>query len=295
MSDNPEIIRTFVPGEAWLYYKLFTGAKTADLILKDYLWPTILQLKQENVIDKWFFVRYNDPDFHIRLRLHLTPSMQFSKVLSTITTVLKTTFCSECIWRVQLDSYDRELERYGKETIVLAETIFFRDSECAISFLASYRNLESDLEKWLLALYILISYLESFGFSSESNLQFLEELRDSYAKEFNMDRSLKKQLDAKYRNFKQDIEQLVIKTPCFIKELDHAIVPLKSAICAITTHIEISNNKKVVLASLMHMHMNRMFCAKNRLYELVCYDFLFRLYRSRKARGLGRPLLTELL
>jgi len=37
-------------------------------------------------------------------------------------------------------------------------------------------------------------------------------------------------------------------------------------------------------ANLVHMHLNRLFRSAQRRQELVVYDFLFRLYASRKAR-----------
>ena len=37
--------RDFCIGSEWLYYKIYTGVKTADLILMEKLYPLILDLK----------------------------------------------------------------------------------------------------------------------------------------------------------------------------------------------------------------------------------------------------------
>jgi len=63
--------RTFIPGSEWIYFKIYTGTKTADAILKNELYGFVSEMLKNKVIDKWFFIRYNDPDFHIRLRIHL--------------------------------------------------------------------------------------------------------------------------------------------------------------------------------------------------------------------------------
>jgi thiopeptide-type bacteriocin biosynthesis protein len=54
--------RDFCIGSEWLYYKLYT-VKTADLILLEKLY-SILELKEKNLIIKWFFIRYKDTDEH---------------------------------------------------------------------------------------------------------------------------------------------------------------------------------------------------------------------------------------
>ncbi|MFK7749084.1 MAG: lantibiotic dehydratase C-terminal domain-containing protein, partial [Kordia sp.] len=39
-----------------------------------------------------------------------------------------------------------------------------------------------------------------------------------------------------------------------------------------------------LMGSYMHMLMNRLFKSKNRIHEMVCYDFLYRYYKSMIAR-----------
>jgi thiopeptide-type bacteriocin biosynthesis protein len=63
--------RDFCIGSEWLYYKLYTGVKTADLILLEKLYSVILELKEKNLIIKWFFIRYKDTDEHLRIRFLL--------------------------------------------------------------------------------------------------------------------------------------------------------------------------------------------------------------------------------
>lgn len=65
------IQRKFIPGSQWLYFKIYTGVKTADEVLAHTIRPFLRELYAERWIDGSFFIRYNDPDFHIRLRLHI--------------------------------------------------------------------------------------------------------------------------------------------------------------------------------------------------------------------------------
>jgi hypothetical protein len=106
-------VRTFPPGSEWVYAKLYTGTAAADLVLCDSLAPLVDTLVQSGVIDRWFFLRYRDPGWHIRIRFHLVDRHQHTRVVGA----LQELFASEAracrASRLQLDTYDREVERYG--------------------------------------------------------------------------------------------------------------------------------------------------------------------------------------
>lgn len=74
--------RTFIPGSEWIYFKLYTGTKTADAILKNELYVYVNEMLSNDIADKWFFIRYTDPDFHIRLRLHLKEPRNYSYIFN---------------------------------------------------------------------------------------------------------------------------------------------------------------------------------------------------------------------
>jgi len=50
--------RTFIIGDEWLYFKVYTGYKTADTLLTDTVFPLSQYLLKEKLIDHWFFIRY---------------------------------------------------------------------------------------------------------------------------------------------------------------------------------------------------------------------------------------------
>ena len=56
-------------GDKWLYYKLYCGVRISDSLLTDLVLPLVIKLTTESLIEKWFFIRYSDPENHIRLRL----------------------------------------------------------------------------------------------------------------------------------------------------------------------------------------------------------------------------------
>ena len=62
--------RKLVPGDGWLYYKIYCHPSRANCILAQTLHPC-LRVFRERGITQWFFVRYRDPAYHLRLRLCL--------------------------------------------------------------------------------------------------------------------------------------------------------------------------------------------------------------------------------
>ena len=66
-----DIQRTYIPGDQWLYFKIYTGFKTADLLLREVIPRIANQLLAGHIISKWFFIRYSDPELHLRLRFCL--------------------------------------------------------------------------------------------------------------------------------------------------------------------------------------------------------------------------------
>ena len=76
--------RSFVPGDEWLYYKLYCNPLNADIILINYLKPLLDSLKNEMRVKNSFFVRYEDPKYHIRLRIQFNTISEISNALIKI-------------------------------------------------------------------------------------------------------------------------------------------------------------------------------------------------------------------
>jgi hypothetical protein len=65
--------RRFPPGSAWLYAKLYTGPATADQVLQEVVRPVTAAALTAGAADRWFFIRYGDPDWHLRWPRPATP------------------------------------------------------------------------------------------------------------------------------------------------------------------------------------------------------------------------------
>jgi thiopeptide-type bacteriocin biosynthesis protein len=97
-----------------------------------------LELEGSSPVD-WFFVRYSDPFGHLRLRIR-----DRSESRDMLRTIIE--FCDGLrkqglIERFALDTYSREIERYGgPQSIEATERAFCEDSRYCLSALMDLRN-----------------------------------------------------------------------------------------------------------------------------------------------------------
>ncbi len=295
--------RTFIPGSEWVYFKIYTGTKTADTILKNELYEYVSEMMKNDIIDKWFFIRYSDPDFHIRLRLHLKETRNFSYIFSRLFETFYQIVETRLAWKIQCDTYQRELERYGYNSISLVEELFFIDSEFILSLLHQLDKDNFEQYRWKLALILVDSFLTAFSCDLPQKKELLNITADNYKKEFGIiQHHTKKQLDDKYRTYRKEVENTMLweneisETINIIKVRYETIFPIAEKLISMERSGELQVSLKSLLTSFIHMTMNRWFRTKNRLHELVIYDFLSRFYSSeivKTTKSIRNPKLPK--
>lgn len=278
---------SFLLGEEWLYYKIYTGFATTDTILYNRLYPVIAGLRDNGWIDKWFFIRYTDPEHHLRLRLHLTKPEHIGTVILAFQNVFRHLVEQHSIWKIQTDTYERELDRYGKELIEQAETLFFYDSECIVNLLSALETTDNENEKWITGMAAIDTFLDVFRYDFEAKRALMEQLRTSFFKEFKVGTGTKKELSTKYRNHKSEIERFM-KMTSEVNDLKAILnkrnISIAEAVNSIREQLPDPVKINELLGSYIHMTMNRLFDSNNRQCEMILYDLLYSYYTSVLAR-----------
>lgn len=294
--------RTYIPGQEWLYLKVYCGFKTADDIVVKIILPISKQLTIEKKISKWFFIRYSDPENHIRLRLNLTSNIFFNEVVQRINSEIEKLIKHQIIWKVTIDTYFRELERYRPELIDYAEDIFHYDSLCCAEFIESLTCNDKELKRWKFAFISIDLFLSNFGYSLSKKFELMGMLKGSFYQEFSIEKVSKISLDKKYRQVSDIIHSILTNEANLCNEFLKTITFLNSRssycikpIYAIKTSLNnnFSEINRLVI-SYIHMSLNRLFRTKQRLHELVIYDFLWRYYRSELAKSFPRNAIEKI-
>ncbi|MEV0499075.1 thiopeptide-type bacteriocin biosynthesis protein, partial [Streptomyces spectabilis] len=130
------------PGGPWLYATLYTSAERQDEFLTGPLRDFLTELGSPPAgpgdVDRWFFIRYADPDPHLRLRLHGDPALLNGAVLPRLHELAGQLAADGLARGLRLDSYAPETERYGGPALLTAaEEVFHADSRLVLERLAA--------------------------------------------------------------------------------------------------------------------------------------------------------------
>ncbi len=279
------IQRTFIPGDEWLYYKLYCGKRTADTVLINIIKPLTEHLLANKLIDKWFFIRYSDPDAHLRIRFHCNDTNKIGEVMLEVKKAIQNYVDNDLIWKVVIDSYQREIERYGMDTMLFSEELFYLDSTVCL------KALDLIKEDYLLFMFALRSIdiiFKVFNFTLPENVTFCKENLEAFKVEFNSNKSLNRQLNKKYQGIKHELiyfmdlknseeYQILID---ILDEKNNNLTKLKDNL--FDKRIKDVGSIKNILSSHIHMIVNRIFRDKQRLHELICYHALSKYYSFRQ-------------
>lgn len=285
--------RQFAPGSEWLYVKIYTDPGTADELLQQVVLPTVRGMQQANAVERWFFLRYSDPERHLRIRLQGDPAALLSQVLPALTRRLQPFLDSGRVQRVQLDTYERELERYGGDhAIAAAEALFHADSEVTAT-LISLAGDDAD-KRWQLTLLGLDRLVQDLGLSADAQGELWRHLADGFRREFGDGKTLKKFLSQRLRQHRKPLERLLDPSARAQGPMAAAdrILDRRRATAEAMGRLaqRLEENDQLTLSwqriasSFAHMFVNRMMRAEGRAHEVVLYDLLDRLHRSRQAR-----------
>ncbi len=275
--------RLFSTGSQWLYYKIYTGYKIADVLLLDYLNEKIEKILADHTINKWFFIRYNDSDSHLRIRFEVDHVNQVYQVIAELHPIFEDLLQKNLIWKVQNDTYVREIERYGLNTMTDSETLFYFDSVMIIKYLSLKHKFDKEVSQIVFSCLSIDSFLNSFSLSISEKFRLLDEMQQSFKKECNATKVLKTELDKHYRTIEKDISSVLAFqayhyfTP-FYEIIEAKNNQMKSVVQAITTNLEINLNS--FLSSHIHMMINRQYSSRQREYETIIYDHLYRYYKT---------------
>ena len=276
--------RSFIPGDEWIYYKLYSGPRTLESVLITKISDLVDSFLEEKIIDKFFFIRFIDMEYHIRIRFHLLDPAFVGEVIQRMNKLLYSYLNDRIISKVSIDTYNREIERYGFNTIELVETYFSNESLKMIYLLKNGGISEND--RWIYMLYDINKTLTDFGLTLEEKFAFSEMGRESYNQEFNISKPTRLQIDKKYRTVENRIKEFSF----FTLGEDICNNGIVENIEVIQKIIELKNNNllyvefKDLIFSLIHMKVNRFFRTNQRFVECVLYNFIYKYYKSELAK-----------
>lgn len=267
-SVNPEV--HFVQGSKWLYLKIYCHPNRSNELFLNVLQRTLEEHKTK--IEKWFFIRFLDPDYHIRLRVKLKDRCDFSTLLNALQDELQPYANAGTVRDIQIAIYNREIERYPIDSIDKIEDVFSFDSSFSLRILQE--NLASE-HLYTISINLLIETLNKIEMSLTDQRRFLKEMVKHFSNEHELKTAVYKKINNHFRTFQeiysnsQPIE--------FLKETLSVLVDEYSAVLLRSG----SEERQKLIADIFHMHVNRLYVENQRTHELILYEFALKILKMK--------------
>lgn len=287
----PPIIRSFPPGSEWLYVKIYCGYRVAEELLTNYFAENLPAWQEDHLFEQFFFLRFADPQPHIRLRFLNSVCPDNNHVLShRIATAMQPYIAGGQVPKIQYDTYVREIERYGAATMAVSEALFYSDSLAVLHIISMLEGAAGEVYRWKLAMRGVDMMLDDFALTLSQKKHLLTALQEVFIREFGGTTLLHKPLNDKYRKHQSEIMSLMNAVNDDDNDIAAAIeayrirsvaaVPLAAAI---REGCGSEDRYQGIVASHVHLFLNRIFVGKQRKHEMVLYHFLEKYYLSQLA------------
>lgn len=268
---RPKKINDHILPNDWLYLKIYCHPKRSEELL--YKIEEIIKiLFEQKELQQWFYINYNDPEYHLRIRLKLDKGIITSHVQKQIN-FFYSLHLKGYIHRIGIDTYQPEYERYGVKLMHYAETLFFRDSEYCLSLIKERQISEIDyFHKVLLSVHEIF---ESLEINIQDRKMLLKSLAEYMISELEIS---KYELDKSYRKHANDIGMILSLVP---QQTTHHIYKERFN-AALKEYTEKIKKQEVLekLSDILHMHINRLFITTAKIHETTIYYWLYKYYTS---------------
>ena len=287
--------RNFLPGSEWLFAKIYGSPSHLDRFLVEGLKPLVEDVLARGEADSWFFIRYGDPQWHLRLRFHGDSKTLSAAIMPRLWEAVHAEAQQEKVIRMQLDTYEREVERYGgAHGVEIAERLFQIDSELALTLLGAIAGRLGSDARWQLAFCSVDRLLAGLGLALDARRNLVNNMGKAQEKSFSVGPEYRKQLSEKFRKQRSTLEKILItaeETSEIPASAHSALAQFSAKVERIREQLEqaqqagkLTHTIPELAGSYIHMHLNRMFRSTPNAQEMVLYDFLTRTYDSLLAR-----------
>ena len=284
---RPTVRRRFAPGSEWLFAKIYCARGTMDPLLRAVVRPVLDEALGDGDADSWFFLRYADPEPHLRLRLHGDRARLHARVLPLLEGALEPLLASGRVHRLMLATYERELERYGGQAgIAVSERIFRVDSDAALATIAALEGIAEGRERWSFALYGMHRMLEDFATPLPARIQIANLARDAIKAEMSLPKEKEHAILERYRKERAFVGAVLEGgvPPTIRATLDVRSSALQPLVAELR-EARVTQTFTNLVGSYVHMWNNRVLRARPRAQELLMNTFLAKHYESVLARA----------
>jgi thiopeptide-type bacteriocin biosynthesis protein len=266
------------PGSDWLFAKFYAPYEIMTSLLTGELADLIDMATNSGLASRWFFIRYGDPEPHLRLRWQGEPDLLLHHLLPQVVAFGQQLINARRVSRIALDTYDREIARFGGTVgLEFCEHIFDIDSRTVRQLLT-----RADLDDTERACVSTTSLLSGLGLGPADREELYRRMSAV------PDPAVKRAAGADYRTRKNRLRALVAHADGRASATNAGFAPVGGyeerelrGVAAQLSEAEDSGLLTLpvddILPSLLHMHHNRLIGPVGAPSEAHLSDLLLRI------------------
>lgn len=255
------VTRNCPPGSDWLFAKLYCPSHTEDDVIAESMRVFSSNAVAAGLAESSFFIRYADPDPHIRLRFHGTADRLTGQLFPRLCEWAAGLTAEGLCLKFLFDTYEREIERFGgPEGMSVAEAIFAADSAAAAELVRCLKAKGWTQDSTTLLVLTLDDLLDSVGLDATARLRWYRMQTGTDAPDVGTD----------YRRRKNVLRALLADPARFLASQpsgDHiasilssrrsAVAPLGARLCELAAQGRLGRSIDELCSSFLHLHLNR--------------------------------------
>jgi lantibiotic biosynthesis protein len=255
-SADPVLNRLRPPGTDWLFVKLYGGADGEEALLAGPVREFCDRQVRAARCASWFFIRYSDPQPHLRVRFRGDPNRMLAELLPEVCAWGSELMVAEQISHFSFDTYEREIERYGGPAgLAWAEAFFGVDSASTAEMLSMLSNRTSSDRLALLAVSV-DQLLADLGLEDADRLGWYKRQVTSRHIGGEEYRECKTMLRAWFSPL-QGGDSWPSWLRGLLQSRQRSVEGLRKRWIDLQKHAALTTSPDSILRSLVHMHCNR--------------------------------------
>jgi thiopeptide-type bacteriocin biosynthesis protein len=273
--------RLRVPGSEWLFVKLYGAPELLDDLIAGPVRELSEFAEVTGMAEQSFFLRYADPESHLRLRFRSRDcDGLLRRLLPEVARWAAEQMAAGLCQRFAFDSYDREIERYGGLAgMAIAEAIFAADSR-AIPAMLELAIATPALDRTTMAMVSIDGLLGALGAGAPERLAW-----------YGAQVLSKKDSSSEYRRRGAQLRQLIgdpsqlarmpggSELSRILTRRAEALAPLGRELGVLAERGVLDQGVTTLWRSYVHLHCNRLLAASPQLEQLLL-GLLFRVHDS---------------
>ncbi|MGW2641624.1 lantibiotic dehydratase [Streptomyces sp. NPDC001348] len=275
-------VRRYPPGSEWSYIKLYAAFERHDEIIAGPLRELIAELRAEDAVDRWFYIRYADPRPHLRIRVRSERSSVLGRLAAWGRSLMHVGLAQD----LAMDSYCPEIMRYGgPDTSDAVERLFEANSDATAHLIAARAD-QLQLADEHLAVAAVDTLLRHWGVPLAERMDMLPGHPDDNATrdEFRKTRAYLCELLLPWeRSTHEEGRAHRLRIDASLASQEPAVRAASAAVREATKRSRLAVPHVEILGSLAHMQINRLLPV-DLAREERCYGLLRHTLRTLRGR-----------